>query len=302
MDASGATVPAPNPSRESEEADCVGAAVAQPAGRASGPTSYSVQPKHSSWVGPGAFLLMMTTKRRRQATAEIVANGPGHAWHIVVMNPTNQPAVTTDGAIERANHLILEFLKVGPRSAAEILAAAEGAKISVRTFQRAAIDLGVEKTKAGFGAGWTWRLPADDAGEAKAPSEQPVSGMLKDTKVSLRVKTEQPAPGVLKHDEVKSRFERAEPVKDREISNLSRAKVIAARIRRLEEIRGKKAPIYAQDSRVLRWAELGIRDPDIREAYERAVTALEDMRSEAFVSVGFLDPFVMQVIIEGDKS
>jgi hypothetical protein len=47
---------------------------------------------------------------------------------------------------------------------------------------------------------------------------------------------------------------------------------------------------------------LGIRDPDIREAYERAVTALEDMRSEAFVSVGFLDPFVMQVIIEGDKS
>ena len=52
----------------------------------------------------------------------------------------------------------------------------------------------------------------------------------------------------------------------------------------------------------MRWAELGVRDPDIREAYERAVTALEDARSQSFVSVGFLDQVVMQVISEGDKA
>jgi hypothetical protein len=39
-----------------------------------------------------------------------------------------------------------------------------------------------------------------------------------------------------------------------------------------------------------------------QEAYERAITALEDARSDAFVSVGFLNPFVMQVISEGDKA
>jgi hypothetical protein len=198
------------------------------------------------------------------------------------MQANNQPLVT-DGAIERANHLILEFLKSGPRSASEILAAAEGAKISVRTFQRAAIDLGVEKSKAGFGAGWIWRLPAEDSDTAKAPTEQPVSGMLKNVSVLPRA-------------------EPTESVKDREISESLRAQVIAARLRRLEEARGKKAPIYAQDPRVKRWAELGIRDSDIREAFERAVTALEDARSLAFVSVGFLDPFVMQVLSEGDKS
>jgi hypothetical protein len=194
------------------------------------------------------------------------------------MQPNNQPLVM-EGAIERANNLILRFLKAGPLSAREILAAAEGAKISVRTFQRAAIDLGVEKTKTGFGAGWTWRLPADDAGEAKAPSEQPAPGMLKNVNVSVRV-------------------EPTESVKDREISEPSRAVIIAARLRRLEEIRGKKAPIYAQDSRVMRWAEWGIRDPDLREAYERAVTALEDTRSPAFLTVGFLDRFVWDVMKE----
>ncbi len=198
------------------------------------------------------------------------------------MQPDNQPIVM-EGATEHANHLIKAFLMPGPRSAREILAAAEGAKISVRTIQRAAISLGVVKTKAGFSNGWIWRLPDDGGETTKTPSEQP-------------------APGMLKHIEVEPRVEPPESLKDRKVSDLSRAKVIAARIRRLEEIRGKKAPIYAQDSRVLRWAELGIRDPDLREAYERAVTTLEETRSQAFVSVGFLDPFVMQVISEGDKS
>jgi hypothetical protein len=198
------------------------------------------------------------------------------------MQPNIKPLVT-DGAIERANHLVLESLKAGPRNASEILAAGEGAKISLRTIQRAAIGIGVAKTKAGFNRGWVWRLPADDGNTAKTPSEQPAFGMLKNVNVSARVET-------------------TEAVKDRKISNPLRTVIIAARLRRLEEIRGKKAPIYAQDSRVMRWAELGILDSDIREAYERAVTALEDARSPAFVSVGFLDPFVMRVISEGDKA
>jgi hypothetical protein len=222
------------------------------------------------------------------------------------MQPNTQPLVI-EGAIERANHLILEFLKVGPGSAREILAAAEGAKISERTIQRAAISLGVVKAKAGFNGGWTWRLPADEVGITDAPMEQPaqvaaqgedgkVTG--RDTEVSLRETTESPR-GTGK---VAARVENIEPVKDRDVSEPSRANVIAARLRHLEEIRGRKAPIYAQDSRVMRWAELGVRDPDIREAYERAVTALEDARSQSFVSVGFLDQVVMQVISEGDKA
>ena len=199
------------------------------------------------------------------------------------MQLTDKSLGTTDGAIERANRLILEFVQAGPRNAREILTAAEGAKISVRTFQRAAIALGVVKTKAGFNGGWSWRLPADEGATTDAPTEQSASCVLKDVEVHPRV-------------------EQGNPVKDRKISDLSRANIIAARIRRLEEIRGKKAPIYAQDSRVLRWTELGIRDPDLREAYERAVTTLEETRSHAFVSVGFLDPFVMQVVSEGDKA
>ncbi len=245
--------PAPLPLRVSEAAACVGAFVALPA------------------VRPSGFL----------CSGQLAPSG--HAWHSAAMQANDLPLVVTDGAIERANQIISAFLKKGPRSAREILAAAEGAKISVRTVQRAAIDLGVEKTKAGFGAGWIWRLPTDDGDTAKTPSEQSAPGMLKNVNVSARV-------------------EPTESVKDREISEPSRAEVIAARLRRLEEIRGKKAPIYAQDSRVMRWVELGIRDPALREAYERAVTALEDTRSQAFVTVGLLDPFVMQVLSEGDKA
>jgi hypothetical protein len=168
-----------------------------------------------------------------------------------------------DSAIERANLLIAEFLKDGARDATEILAAAEGAKISVRTFQRAAIDLGVVKTKAGFGAGWMWRLPADDG----APTEHPAPVMLKDANVSARV----------------------EP---------SRAEVIAARLRKLEARRGRKAPIYAADPRVMAWVTAGLSDPDLREAYEAAVFAMERNQDQAMLTAGYLDRFIWDVTKE----
>jgi endonuclease/exonuclease/phosphatase family metal-dependent hydrolase len=55
----------------------------------------------------------------------------------------------------------------------------------------------------------------------------------------------------------------------------SRAEVIASRLRKWEEARGRKAPIFAADPRIVCWAEAGISDPDLREAYDLA-TAYDD--------------------------
>lgn len=170
-------------------------------------------------------------------------------------------------AAERACELVGNMLAGGPRDAAEILAAAGGSKVSARSIQRASIQLGVAKTRTEFNGGWMWRLPDDDGGNTDAPMEQP-------------------APGVLKVVDV---FEHP----------TARAETIAARLRKLEAGRGKKAPIYAQDPRVIRWAQSGISDPDLREAYERAMT---DFEGDGPVTAGFLDPIVMKVISEGAKA
>jgi hypothetical protein len=182
------------------------------------------------------------------------------------MQPNNQTSVT-EGAVERAKHLVLEFLKAGPRNAREILAAAEGAKISVRTIQRAAISLGLERTKAGFNRGWTWRLPDEDGDSADAPIERPAPSVLNPVKVLARV----------------------EP---------SRAEVIAARLQKLEARRGRKAPVYAVDPRVIAWVTAGLSDPDLREAYEAAVFAMEEKQDQPMLTVGFLDRFVWDAMKE----
>lgn len=160
-------------------------------------------------------------------------------------------------AAERAQALLADLLKDGPREAAQILAAADGANIAGRTMQRAAEALGVVKTRAAFRSGWTWRLPA---GDADAPAAQ--ASTLPDSKVAARVE---------------------------------RAEVIAARLRKLEAGRGKKAPIYAADPRLLRWVEAGISDPDLREAYERAAFKVGGAGP---VTVGHLDKFVAEVLAE----
>lgn len=74
-----------------------------------------------------------------------------------------------------------------------------------------------------------------------------------------------------------------------------RADIIATRLRKLEAQRGKTAPIHAADPRVQRWAAAGLSDPDMREAYELAVFALERGDSEAPVTAGFLDGYVEKV-------
>lgn len=72
-----------------------------------------------------------------------------------------------------------------------------------------------------------------------------------------------------------------------------RATQVAARLRRLEQIRGKRAPIYAADPRLLPW--VGLPEPDIREAYELAVTELEEQRNRAPLTVGCLVPYLRKV-------
>jgi hypothetical protein len=207
------------------------------------------------------------------------------------MQPSTQPVVI-EGAIERANHLILNSLKAGRRNAREILAAAEGAKISVRSIQRAATALGVVKTKDGFDGGWTWRLPAAADDTAKAPTEQVVPTMLKDTMVLPGASTVPEGSIRLNHVNVAPRVAPTESVKDREIPETSRAETMATRLRNLEARRGAKAPIYGLDPRVIRWAQAGISDPDLKEAYERAVFDMERKGSQGPLTAGILDPYI----------
>lgn len=67
------------------------------------------------------------------------------------------------GTLERASELLAEMLKEGPRNAAEIRAAAEGAGISERSMQVAAERMGAVKSKAGFAGGWIWSMPVTEA-------------------------------------------------------------------------------------------------------------------------------------------
>lgn len=188
-------------------------------------------------------------------------------------------------AADIAGALVADLLKDGPRNAAEILTAAEGANISERTIQRAAISLGASKTKAGFAGGWIWRLPVNEGGSEDVPTTQALS-TLRNIKVP-----ELQQSRILGFDGGPAIIEHAEPVKGREASEPSRAQVIATRLRKLEAGRGKKAPIYAGDPRVLRWAQSGIGDPELREAYERAVFDMERDKKQGPVTAGILDPY-----------
>jgi len=183
---------------------------------------------------------------------------------------------------DRACELLADLLGNGPRHASEILAAAEGANVSKRTMQRAANMLLVTKTRSAFRGGWIWALPEgdevpttreDDARATKAPSPDEESGV----------------------DQVGAKMLRKVKVEpDRAL--LDRAEVIAARLRKLEAGRGKAAPIHASDPRLLRWVLASISDPDLREAYELAVFALEQAGSKAPVTVGQLALVIEQGI------
>lgn len=191
---------------------------------------------------------------------------------------------------DRTCALLADLLKDGPRKASEILDAAEGANASKRTMQRAATVLGVVKTRAAFRGGWIWCLPedgetphSDDEAEAtKAPSPAEESG---------------PEMGAIEYQRHQA-FPPAVPASP----DIERAKVIAARLVKLEAGRGKVAPIYASDPRLVKWVQEGIRDPELREAYELAVFALDRAGNLAPLTVGYLESFVNTVISEGAKA
>lgn len=169
--------------------------------------------------------------------------------------------------IEQARTLIAGMLKEGPHNAADVLAAADSAGISERTAQRAATALGVVKTRGAFDGGWSWRLPVDGDLAPEA-----------DVKIRSRV---------------------VELQADMTAPEHSRAEVIAARLVKLEAMRGHKAaPIHSRDPRLLRWVADGISDPDLREAYDRAVS---DMRVSQPLTVGLLDRYVAEVLGEADQ-
>lgn len=71
----------------------------------------------------------------------------------------------------------------------------------------------------------------------------------------------------------------------------NRAEVIAARLRKLEAARGRRAPIFASDPRLVRLVEAGLSDADLREAYEMATTY-----DDAPLTVGRLETCMREII------
>jgi hypothetical protein len=66
-----------------------------------------------------------------------------------------------------------ELLRTGATPAATVREEAKAAGYAWRTVQRAAESIGVIRQKAGFGGGWTWELPPEDANRrCHAPEEQ----------------------------------------------------------------------------------------------------------------------------------
>lgn len=62
-------------------------------------------------------------------------------------------------------------LSGGPVATAKVKDEAKAAEYAWRTVQRAADELRVERRKAGYGEGWTWELPAEDANQTCQPPQ-----------------------------------------------------------------------------------------------------------------------------------
>jgi len=176
---------------------------------------------------------------------------------------------------EQAGALLLSLLTDGPKSAAEILSVAEGAKIAKRTIQLAATQLGVIRSKANFGAGWIWGLPDEtpkvppSVGEGQGTEQAAQGG-----KVLLRVE--------------------AEPAKVPPV--VERAQFIAAMLNKREERRIKeRGRFHWQDDRVQQWAAAGVRDYQLKEAYDLATSADEFTGA---VTVGLLARHLESVLAD----
>lgn len=75
----------------------------------------------------------------------------------------------------------------------------------------------------------------------------------------------------------------------------NRAEVIAARLRKLEAAKGRRAPIFASDPRLVRLVEAGLSDADLREAYELATSF-----DGAPLTVGRLETYLKEITSESN--
>jgi hypothetical protein len=71
--------------------------------------------------------------------------------------------VDCESALGKAIAFLAGMLDGNQSDVGELIAAAQKKDITERTLQRAAVQLGVVKTKAGFSGGWTWAMPLPEA-------------------------------------------------------------------------------------------------------------------------------------------
>jgi hypothetical protein len=76
----------------------------------------------------------------------------------------------------------------------------------------------------------------------------------------------------------------------------TRAAAIALLLRNLEKERGKAPKITSIDPRVQQWAEQGVTDEQITEAYQLAVADREAAGEHAAINAGFLDVFIAKLL------
>ncbi len=88
-----------------------------------------------------------------------VDGGPGPSAHELLATEAPRRGQRRQDATE----WLRAELAAGPRSRAEIAAAAGGAGIAARTLRRAADDLGVVSRPGGYQTEWSWSLPAEVA-------------------------------------------------------------------------------------------------------------------------------------------
>jgi hypothetical protein len=95
------------------------------------------------------------------------------AWESDPVNISADQLLTSRGseeersAREEAKDFLREFLADGPRGSPEVFRAGKALGHSEKTLRRAFRTIGGKPLKEGFGAGWTWGLPAED-GQAAA--------------------------------------------------------------------------------------------------------------------------------------
>lgn len=76
----------------------------------------------------------------------------------------------------------------------------------------------------------------------------------------------------------------------------ARCKTLADRLTKAEASRARSFKFSAADHRLRAWVTAGITDPQLREAYDMAVTQREADGDQAAVNTGFLDIFVAKLL------